>query len=180
MLKLYKKFQLLIGGVQLLKVSTINEDDKESYKSTLCWKRNSSFENVTIHLPAQLAVQLGMKEFYDVHNVNVQSFSYVFDSNETLLNANLLCGLNCLKLNSNTLYPIANYNLLKVRLFDIELSNLLKGETKVIYKNIASQFIVQKLSVKSVNFDILNEFDKPLLLHHCEIFAECRRNKGKI
>ena len=69
--------------------------------------------------------------------------------------------------------------MLKVRCNDGELSSLLKGEAKVLYKNIVNQFMIQKLSVKSVNYEILNEFDEPVLLHHCELYAECKRNKSK-
>ena len=173
-------FQLLIEGRQLLKVFLVKGSDADNYKSTLRWIKDSTLPKIEIELPAQLAVQLGMKHFYDVHDNKAENFPFEFDKNEFFLNTNLLCGLNCLKLNSNTFYPVGNYNLLKVRFYDGELSSLLKGEAKVLYKGIVNQFMIQKLSVKSVNYEILNEFDKPVLLHHCEMYAECKRNKSKL
>ena len=169
----------MIDGHQLLKVFLTKQSDEENYKSTLQWMKKSSFEQIEIELPAQLSVQLGMKNYYDVHYSKADSFAFEFNENEVFLQTNLLCGLNCLKLNSNTFYPIGNYNLLKIRLNDGELSSLLKGNAKVLYKSIVNQFIIQKLSVKSVNYELLNEFDKPVLLHHCEMYAECKRNKSK-
>ena len=72
----------MIDGHQLLKVFLTKQSDEENYKSTLQWMKKSSFEQIEIELPAQLSVQLGMKNYYDVHYSKADSFAFEFNENE--------------------------------------------------------------------------------------------------
>ena len=79
----------MIDGHQLLKVFLTKQSDEENYKSTLQWMKKSSFEQIEIELPAQLSVQLGMKNYYDVHYSKADSFAFEFNENEVFLHSAL-------------------------------------------------------------------------------------------
>ena len=162
----------LIDGKQVLTVK--NESSSGYFKGIISWTKDSNIGNVTLNLTPILSLQCGLKTYKEVVDDCGKETSIVIDRNITTV-ANLLTGLNLLKIILHGVFPVQNYCMAQIQISDSQLSSLLTDEAKVLFKPLNSSFMVDQLSPKSVNFEISNDLNQIVHFAYCNISINIKR-----
>ena len=169
--KIFNDF-FLIDGQQVITVK--NKQPSGHFKGAISWTKNSNITNVILHLPPLLSLQCGLKTYEDVVNICGEQTNIAIENNIITV-ANMLTGLNLLNIILHGVFPVQNYCMAQIQISDSQLTSLLTDESKVLFKPLNSNFMVDQLSPKSVNFEISNDLNQIVHFGYCNISINIKR-----